>query len=341
MSASNESDLSDGLARFIERRSGARSVRVERLTRLLGGAVHHTWAFDATIEGGRLPGRHELILRIDAPGRAQPDVMALEYHLLDAMHGAGVPAPKVFFLGDDSLGAPFFIMARVPGETNPRHLFRDDRYAGARSVMARQLGGILARIHRVPLDRLPLDLLRRPPEGASPAAYEIDRLEEEYRELCINPHPVFELAFRWLREQPPAHRTGRPLVLVHGDYRMGNILFDERGATAVLDWEGAHLGDPMEEVGWFCVRAWRFGNDHLPAGGLGTLEEFAAGYEAEGLGVAREEWRFWEVFGNLRWGVITVMQAKTHLDGQVRSQELAAIGRRTAETEYEILRLID
>src|SRR5215211_5338690 len=103
MSASNESDLSDGLARFIERRSGARSVRVERLTRLLGGAVHHTWAFDAAVERGSLPGHHELILRIDAPGRAQPDVMALEYYLLDVMHGSGVPAPRVFFLGDLSL----------------------------------------------------------------------------------------------------------------------------------------------------------------------------------------------------------------------------------------------
>jgi aminoglycoside phosphotransferase (APT) family kinase protein len=340
MAMSGETDLADGLARFLSEQTEARSVTIENLTRLLGGAIHHTWAFDAVFDGGSLPGRFELILRIDAPGRAQPEVMALEYHLLDVMHGVGVPVPKVYFLGDESLGAPFFIMERVAGETNPRHLFREDRYAEARARMAGQLGDILARIHRVTLERLPLGLLRGPPAGVPPAAYEIDRLEVEYRELCINPHPVFELAFRWLREQKPARRADRALVLVHGDYRMGNVLFDRTGVRAVLDWEGAHLGDPMEDLGWFCVRAWRFGNDHLPAGGLATLDELAAGYEAGGLAVHRDEWLFWEVFGNLRWGVVTVMQAKTHLDGQVRSQELAAIGRRTAETEYEILRLI-
>jgi aminoglycoside phosphotransferase (APT) family kinase protein len=335
-----QTDLRDGLARFLSRRTGADSIQIEHLTRLLGGAIHHTWAFDATLDGGSLPGRHALILRIDAPGRAQPQVMALEYHLLDVMYDAGVLVPKVFFLGDESLGSPFFIMARVDGETNPRHLIRDDRYAEARTVLARQLGTTLARIHRVPVERLPLSLLRAPPDGVSPAAYEVDRLEEEFRRVWLNPHPVFELAFRWLREQEPARRSGGPLVLVHGDYRMGNVIFDPTGLRAVLDWEGAHLGDPMEELGWFCVRAWRFGNDHLPAGGLSSREELAAAYEAEGVAVDRQSWPFWEVFGNLRWGVITMMQAKTHLDGQVRSQELAAIGRRTAETEYEILRLI-
>jgi aminoglycoside phosphotransferase (APT) family kinase protein len=335
-----ETDLAEGLARFLACRGGADAVEIEHLTRLLGGAIHHTWAFDALLHGGNLAGRLPLILRIDAPGRAQPEVMELEYRLLDLMPAAGVPVPRVYFLGDESLGAPFFIMERVAGETNPRHLFRDDRYAAARAGMARQLGAILARIHRMPLEQLPLDLLRRPPAGTPPAAYEIDRLEEEYRELCINPHPVFELAFRWLREQAPARDRGRPLALLHGDYRMGNILFDPTGVRAVLDWEGAHLGDPMEELGWFCVRAWRFGNDQLPAGGLASLEEFAAGYEAEGLAVDPAVWPFWEVFGNLRWGIIAILQAKTHLDGQVRSQELAAIGRRTAETEYEILRLI-
>ena len=340
MSTLNEPELADGLARFLQRASGADAVAVEGLTRLAGGAVHHTWAFDAVLEGGRLPGRMALVARIDAPGRAQPEVMALEYKLLDLMHGAGVPVPKVYFFGDESLGTPFFIMARVPGETNPRHLFRDDRYTGARAGMARELGGILARIHRVPLERAPLDLLRAPPDSVTAAAFEVDRLEEEYRALALNPHPVFELAFRWLREQAPVGRPGRPLALLHGDYRMGNVLFDTSGVRAVLDWEGAHVGDPMEELGWFCVRAWRFGNDHLAAGGLAPREELAAGYEAEGLAVDREAWPFWEVFGNLRWGGVTIMQARTHLDGQGRSQELAAIGRRTAETECEILRLI-
>jgi aminoglycoside phosphotransferase (APT) family kinase protein len=341
MEASTDPSIRERLERFLARRTEAESVTIAHLTRVLGGAVHHIWAFDASFRGGSLPGSAQLILRIDAPGREQPEVMALEYALLKVMHEAGVPVPRPVFAGDESLGAPSFIMERVPGETNPRRLLREERYAAARERMPRQLGEILARIHQVPIDRLPLELLRGPAAGTPTAAYEIDWLEAQYREAALNPHPVFELAFRWLREQAPRRdRREQPLVLVHGDYRVGNIVYDTSGIRAILDWEGAHLGDPMEDLGWLCVRAWRFGTDHLPVGGLGTREDLAAGYEQGDLAVDWESWTLWEVLGNLRWGIATIIQAKTHLDGQTRSQELAAIGRRTAETEFEILRLI-
>lgn len=341
METSTDAIMQVRLERLLARRTEAESVTIANLTRLLGGAVHHIWAFDASCRGGSLPGTTALILRIDAPGREQPEVMALEYALLKVMHGAGVPVPRPLFAGDESLGAPSFIMERVPGETNPRWLLREERYAEARERMPRQLGEILARIHRVPIDRLPLELLRGPPAGTPTAAYEIEWLEAQYREVALNPHPVFELVLRWLREQAPSvDRRRRPLVLVHGDYRVGNIIYDTSGIRAILDWEGAHLGDPMEDLGWLCIRAWRFGSDDLPVGGLGTRQQLAAGYEQGGLTIDWESWTFWEVLGNLRWGIATIIQARTHLDGQTRSQELAAIGRRTAETEFEILRLI-
>jgi aminoglycoside phosphotransferase (APT) family kinase protein len=130
------------------------------------------------------------------------------------------------------------------------------------------------------------------------------------------------------------------MTLVHGDFRIGNMLFGEEGLRVVLDWELAHIGDPMEDMGFLCVRSWRFGGPK-PVGGIGEREPFFAAYEAAGgAKVDPERVRFWEVFGNLRWGVICLSQARTYLDGHSKSVELAAIGRRAAETEWELLNLV-
>ena len=141
---------------------------------------------------------------------------------------------------------------------------------------------------------------------------------------------MFELAFRWLRARLPS--AAAP-ALVHGDYRIGNVIFGPEGVRTILDWELCHLGDPAEDLGWLCVRAWRFGSDDKPAGGIGTREELFAAYErGGGAPVDPLRVRFWEVFGNPKWAIIHV-QAKTHLDGMVRSVELAAIGRAGGERD--------
>jgi hypothetical protein len=153
------------------------------------------------------------------------------------------------------------------------------------------------------------------------------------------PHPVFELALRWLAKQA---RSSRPPALVHGDYRLGNVIVGPEGLRAVLDWELAHVGDPAEDLGWFCVRAWRFGNDRLAAGGLGSREDLVDSYVAAGgAPVDAHDLLFWEVYGTLRWGVMCVIQASVHLTGAVRSVELAAIGRRACEMEWALLELLD
>jgi aminoglycoside phosphotransferase (APT) family kinase protein len=98
----------------------------------------------------------------------------------------------------------------------------------------------------------------------------------------------------------------------------------------------------MEDLGWMCVRSWRFGNDDKPVGGIGMRDELFRAYEqAGGIAVDPERVRFWEVLGNLKWAIMTIMQAKTHLDGHVHSVELASLGRRTAEMELELLNLIE
>ena len=137
----------------------------------------------------------------------------------------------------------------------------------------------------------------------------------------------------------PAH--GRPACVVHGDFRIGNMLYDERGLTSILDWEGVHIGEPEEDLAWFCTRVWRFGRNELEAGGIADARGLArARTSARAAGaVDRERVAAWEVLQNIRWCQITMMQARAHLDGHTNSHELAAIGRRTAETELEILRL--
>lgn len=333
--------LGERLADFLKRAHDARSVQIEHLRLLTGGASRQTWSFDAVIEDAEDQTRTlPLILRSDP--RRGPHFMAreVECRLLEAAAEEGVPVARVHLMGDDSLGMPFFLMERVEGETIPRRLLRDEIYAEARRSMTAQLGAALAKIHRIPIERYGLDVLPSPPPDRSPAEHEVDRHEQLYRAITPDPHPVFELAFRWLRQSapggPPSERC-----LVHGDFRIGNVIFGPEGARAILDWELAHIGDPLEDLGWICVRSWRFGNDELPAGGIGTREEFWRAYlEAGGWPVDPERVRFWEAFGNLRWGITCIVQANAYLQGLSPSVELASIGRRIAETEWELLELI-
>jgi aminoglycoside phosphotransferase (APT) family kinase protein len=336
--------LPERLAAFLRRVHNARAVRVDNLRLLTGGASRQTWAFDAVIErDGGGSDTHALVLRADP--RKGPNVMGreVEYRLLEAADDAGVPVPRMHALGDDSLGVPFFLMERVEGETIARRILRDEQYAAARETMAPQLGEILAAVHRI--DWHALDGLARPDEGTSPALSELERFEATYRAITPDPHPALELAFRWLRERAPV--SGEP-VLVHGDYRMGNLIVGPEGIRAVLDWELAHVGDPVEDLGWACVRSWRFGNDDRPVAGVGDRETFWRAYEAAGgRRVDPAAARWWEAFGNLRWGIICITQAKTYLDGHAAGAppgaqlELATIGRRVAETEWELLEIME
>jgi aminoglycoside phosphotransferase (APT) family kinase protein len=335
----NPAEIAERLREFIREQGHFDRVAIENLRRMPGGASREIWSFDAALEGGGTSRTRALVLRRD-PGKHQIATSRRhEFLVLRAAYEEGVPVPEVLWLGEDPavLGSNFFIMEKVEGETIARRLLRDDAYARARELMPAQLAEILARIHRIDPEKHQLDFLPEP--GANAAEFEIRRYEENFRNLALEPHPAFELAFRWLLTRIPKtpHKT-----LVHGDYRIGNVIFGPEGVRSILDWELPHIGDPLEDIGWMCVRAWRFGNDRKPVGGLGEREDFYRAYErASGFQIDREAARFWEVFGDLRWGIITISQARTHLDGMVKSVELASIGRRTVENELELLNLIE
>jgi len=301
-------------------------------TRLSGGASQETWSFDITHPDGNIGA----ILRRAPPGYgAAPGRAAgldAEAVLMQLAYDAGVPSPKVLHVlqAADELGTGF-IMQRVAGETIPRKVLRDDQFASARPKLARQCGEILARIHGLPASGLP-----QLPRMES--ATEVAELQQEIDNFGW-PRPVFELALRWLRDHDPG--PSARVTLVHGDFRHGNLMIGNDGVRAVLDWELAHLGDPMEDLGWICVNSWRFGGIDKPVGGFGSYEELFDGYEAaSGIKVDPVRVKFWEVMGTLRWGVMCVGMMQRFRSGPDHSMERAMIGRRSSETEIDLLRLL-
>jgi aminoglycoside phosphotransferase (APT) family kinase protein len=329
--------LAAQLAGWIVRATGEPAARVSALRPLAGGASRESWAFDLEHPDGRV---QHLVLRRDPAGRTLQGGRREEFLILRAAAAAAVPVPAVHFCEDDAsiLGSPFFVMDFVAGETLARRLLRDAEYAPARAALPEQLAEALVRIHGMDLRDPTLAFLAGPPAGTTPAAAELARWEDIYRTATPDPHPAIELALRWLAPRVPAPSARR---LVHGDFRIGNVIFGPEGLRAVLDWELARIGDPMEDLGWLCVRAWRFGAT-APVGGLCDRERLFAAYErAGGVRVDAAAVRWWEVLGNFKWATICIMQARSVLDGVVKSLELASLGRRVAEMEIELLALTE
>ncbi len=300
------------------------------LARMTAGATQEIWRFNLVKGGAETP----LILR-RAPGgdRVSETATGLETEaaLMEAAEAAGVPVPSVRWVltPGDGLGHGF-IMDFVEGETLGGRIARGEAFEHARTFLARQCGEVVARIHTIDPGRFP-DLKRVTPL----------EFVTQYRDGYLAsawPRPVFDLAFRWLLDRCPPPPEAP--CLVHGDFRNGNLMIGPDGVRAVLDWELAHVADPMEDLGWICVNSWRFGVADKPVGGFGLREDLWAGYEAAGgVKVDPDRALFWEVFGSLRWGVMCCGMAQSFRSTDP-SVERAVIARRTSETEIDLLRLL-
>jgi len=293
-----------------------------------GGASRETWS----VRGSAA----RWVLRRDPPGAESYVPLRVEVDVIDAARGAGVPVPGVLAFEDKGgrFGSAGFLMDHVEGTSVAPRVLRREELAGARERLPGQLAAALARIHSLDVRGLP-SLPREETEPAIAACEFWERALDEVGE----PLPAVEAGLRWLRlnAPPPPERV----ALVHGDFRLGNFIVDEDGLAAVIDWELCHAGDPAEDIGWLCIRSWRFGNDALPVAGLGDLESFLEGYGAAGgtrPDPARLRW--WEAMGNVKWAVICARQAADHLSGRRPSAELASLGRRICEPEWDLLELI-
>ncbi len=295
-------------------------VEIEDLRQLSGGASRETWSFTAN---GRA-----LILRRDPPGRpGLPGSMRLEADAMRACSRADLAVPEVLVDDDGNvLGTAGLVMSHVDGETLARKILRDDEYAGARAHLVDDLGRFLAGLHAID----PAEV---------PGAADVDSVTQSWAayEQLDDVSPTFEKSYEWLLANRP---TRTATTIVHGDLRLGNVIVDDHGLAAAIDWELVHVGDPLEDLAWLCVKAWRFGAP-LAVGGLGTIDELVAAYEAAGgRTVDRDALHWWLVAKTLWWGVGCMGQAAAHLSGAVRSHELAAIGRRVAEQEWDLIELL-
>ena len=293
---------------------------VDGLERLSGGASRETWAFTAD---GR-----ELILRRDPPGRAADfGSMALEAAAIRAASAAGLAVPEVLVVDDGGrLGTAGMVMARVEGETVARRILREPGFAGTRAALTGQLARFMAGLHGIDVASVP----------GLPEPDALEFVEGMYAEVD-DVSPTFDAGLRWLHRHRP---SGGGRAIVHGDLRLGNVIVGPEGLRAVIDWELVHVGDPVEDLAWVCVKAWRFGAGPEVAG-VGTVDELLSVYGAAGgVPVERRTFEWWLVEKTLQWGVICMKQAAAHLTGADRSVELAAIGRRVAEVEWDLLGLL-
>ena len=329
----------DQLARYLRSRlPTAQDVAVSGIARIPGGASRETWMFDARwTEGGQNVER-QFIARRDPTASLLESNNDLEFEIYTALADSGIPAPRVSWIERDgsALDRPFFIMERLPGASDARMLVTSPEFADVRPRIAEQKAQILAAIHAFDIERMPS--LDRPPSPAASALHEVERWERTMRRDTLEPQPVLEFAFSWLKRHlpPPPER----LALVHGDYRTGNFLYDQSGITGILDWEMAHAGDPIEDLGWVVMKSWRWAGDDR-VGGLCARDEFVRMYEAAGgAHVDAATLKFWEVFSNVKFAIIFITGTSAIVSGKTPDLLLAVTAFVNPGLEAELLELI-
>ncbi|SBV31341.1 Aminoglycoside phosphotransferase [uncultured Sphingopyxis sp.] len=318
-------DLAEPLSALMFRLAGAGAL--SGLSRLSGGANMESWAFDWAGEGHVLRRAPSAEYMADRPfGHAD------EAALVMAAFGAGVKAPEVVGVleAGDGLGTGY-VMRRVMGEVSPATILADPPPS-----LLGDLARELARIHAVPLAKLPAAI---PLMDTGAALAELKARFLSYG----GDRPAIALAIKWCEDHLP---EPAPPVLVHGDYRMGNVMVDVAkaggGLAAVLDWELAHRGDAHEDLAFGCMSVWRFGRLDRPALGLGSLADYFAAYEAAGGGkVDPARFRFWLVYRTLWWALGCLQMGAAWRSGADRTVERVVVGRRTAEQELDLIRLLE
>ncbi len=321
-----------GLGKFLTQHWG-KPVAIENVTQASAGARRRNILFDA-VAGSERTALCATIVPFAAMQLIPIEVEASNLRFAEA---AGMPVPHVHAVCEDTsfVGGPFFLTSRIEGETIPRQVLRlVEKTPGLGRTLARQSGAALAKLHAADAAKAH-PLVLRPSGNPLEAALAVSKrsLDE-----LLQPSPALTLCFNWLqRNLPPAPKR---ITVVHSDFRNGNIIVGPDGLRASLDWEGCHLGDPMEDVGWIVQRMWRFRNDDLEVGGFGTRDDLRAGYQEAGGEWNEERFQWWKAQGSMRWGLGLAGQAKQHLDGSVPSIVLAASGRRVAELEYDTLMLL-
>src|SRR3990167_1299661 len=345
--------LRSALEVYIAQRAKAEAVTFSEFRLLSGGAIQENWLAIAKVAGGPYAGTLELVIRADSPsGVSASHGRVQEFALLKAAFAAGVTVPEPLWLCSDAqvIGRPFFVMRKVGGLAAGHAVVKDTSLGGDRAALTFRLGVELARIPSIRPPRADLDFL--PSYDQGPALQAIERYRA-FLDRHHSAHPALEWGLRWLERHAPSRGD---IVLAHSDFRTGNYMVDAHGLTAILDWEFAGWSDPLEDIGWFFAKCWRFGAPHLEAaacfcprggpsgpphweaGGIGARSDFYRGYESvSGRAIDAGHVHYWEVMAHLNWAIIAIQQAQRHVSGEESSLLLALTGHIVPELEYEIL----
>ena len=328
------SDFETNLSRCLSQNI-AGFKQLTKAERLSGGASQETYRIEIDSDSGsrilamrRAPGGEKVE---PTPGHPGLDVEAL---LMQSARDVGVPEPEVYHVlqDEDDLGDGF-IMEWLDGIALGARVVRSPELEDIRPRLAFLCGEILAKLHSIDLEKTGLD---KRLDVIEPAQY-IEQTWQRYKDFDTA-QPMIDYAGRWLLDHCPDEVE---VALVHNDFRNGNIMFSPEGVVAVLDWEVAHIGDPMRDLGWICTNSWRFGRSDLPVGGFGTYEDLFAGYESiTGTPVDAERVKFWEVFGSFWWAIGCLGMAEHYRTGPDQTVERPAIGRRSSECQIDCVNLL-
>jgi aminoglycoside phosphotransferase (APT) family kinase protein len=296
---------------IVEMIPSARDIVLEGLVRSAGGLSRENWSFDATWNDASGSHAHRLMLMRDAAGTLLNTERAREFAVLKALAFTGVPAPKVYWIDEQGswLGAPSVVMERMPGSCDYMVL----NGAGtleSRLTLARAFVAMMADIHAVDWRAHGLAGSLGVPDGA-PSLHELNNWEIEYRRAQLEPHPELDYVLNWLRHRAP---EAEAIVLVHGDFKPGNALIEDGRITAMLDWETAHLGDPIEDLGWITIPVRR--REHQIAGHWERREIVEAYRKLTGRRVREADLLWWNVFSCWKLCVIQLTAVTEFIAGR-------------------------
>ena len=322
--------MTEDLGNILKEKLANTSIEGEivNLEPLTGGASKEIWKFEVNANGKS----DRYILR---RGSGVEGPLAIktsdEAKIQKTVRKLGAQVPEIVAVSslDEELGDAY-IMKFVYGESIARKILRDEEYKNTLPKLAFECGQSIAKIHQADINEFPF----------LPSKTVFEQINDLYQNYVSfnQPSPVFEYTHLWLKKQNFGEIND---ALVHGDFRLGNIIVDKDGLKSVIDWELAHIGNPLQDLGWICGNSWRFGNTNKVVGGFGDLADLLKGYNSvSNYHVDENMVKAWQVFGTFRWGVICLIQASAHLTGSINSVEKAAIGRRVSETEIDIVDLL-
>ncbi|MDI7215523.1 phosphotransferase family protein [Leptospira santarosai] len=342
----NDTELRNVLEKYLSEKLNGKT-EIHSMVSLSGGACQENFAAQVQVLEGPEKGTYDTVFRTDKGAALLASLNREdEFGVCDLAYKAGVNTPKPFWLETDCgiTGSPFYFMQKISGKAVGRYVVKDPSLNKMRKQLAVDLAKNLARLHSIKPSDCKNETLRetlwkgQDPNDRIVANGSIRFLRSEL-ERMEEAHPAMEMILNWLEKRA---KPSDDVVLIHGDFRTGNFMVTPEGLQGIVDWEFAHWGDRHEDLTWLCMRDWRFGKLNKEAGGFADRSEFYEEYEkVSGVKPDPKMITYWEVMGNLRWAIGCIGQAKRHLSGKDKGIELAAIGRRACEMEYEAMRLIE